>query len=128
MFENIEIFNSLSKEEKDTLSLFVQKRTLESWEYLFHEWDDANAMYIVESWLLEACTQDKVLWRIWPQEIVWEMALFFEPKKRTASVRVLEKSEVYVILSFSLDELSKKHPEITEKIRQIVVLRMEKNK
>lgn len=128
MLDNIKIFDSLSKEEKDILSLFIQKRILDPGEHLFYEWDEGNAMYIVESWLLEAYVEDKVLWQIWPQEFVWEMALFFENKKRIASVRALKKTEVYVILSFSLDELWKKHPEIIEKIKSVISFRMNKNK
>lgn len=127
MFEWIELFSSLSNEEIKTLEMFCQQRDYKAWEILFNIWDEASAMYIVKSWLLEAYNYDKILWTISPWWFVWEMALFLIPKIRTASVKAVENSTVITLLSFSINELLKKHPEIFEKIKWVIEQRNEQN-
>jgi len=120
MFEWIELFNSLSEEEKSTLSMFCQIRNLKSWDILFKEWEEANSMYILKSWLLEAYRDNKILWNINPWEVVWEMAIMKWNWKRSASVKALKDSSLITILSFSVKELTQKHPDITEKLMDII--------
>ena len=55
------------------------------------------------------------------------MAIFAEPKVRSATVKVLQDSEFIVILSFSIQDLTKKHPDMSKKIEQIILERREKN-
>ena len=60
--------------------------------------------------------------------MVWEMALFWENKKRSATVRTAQDTMVIGILGFSIWELSNKNPVILEKIKSIISIRNEKNK
>ena len=128
MFEWIELFSNLSKQEQDTMSLFCQERQVKAWEILFNKWEESNSMYIVKTWLLEAYDEDKILGIIKPKEFVWEMSIFEKPKVRTASVKALENSNLIVLLSFSISELTKKHPDILEKIRKVIEDRKKQNK
>ncbi len=120
MFENIELFSSLSETEISTLEMFCQEKIVEPWELLFSLWEDATAMYILKSWLLEVYNYEKTLWYIHPGNFFWEMAIFSAHKTRTAFVKVIEKSEIISLLLFSINELSLKHPDIVKKIKQVI--------
>lgn len=127
MLETIELFSSLPKETISTLELFCQQRTVLAWEVLFNKWDESTSMYIVKSGLLEVYDWDKILWTVKAQEFVWEMSLFGESKVRTATVKVVEDSELIVLLWFSMNELSKKHPEIINQIKLVIEERKTQN-
>lgn len=127
MLENVELFSGLSKQELETMELFCQERKFLKWETIFSKWEEATAMYILKDWLLEVVDEYKVLWHIERWWIVWEMAIFAEPKVRSASVIALQDSELIVILSFSIQDLTKKYPEVSKKIEQIILERREKN-
>ena len=118
---------SLSEIEKKNLSLFCQEKKLKKWDILFSEWDDASAMYILETWRMEISKKIKwneiVLWEIQPEEVLWEMALFWETWTRMATAKALTGSTLLVILSFSIKELTYKHPELLEKIQLIIETR-----
>ncbi len=120
MFEWIEFFNNLSSSEKSNLEIFCQLREVKKWEIIFSEWDDATSMYIVKSWLLEAYSYEKILWTIWTWELIWEMALFWDHSKRSASVKCLEDWVLIVMLAFSIKELTSKHPDMLKKIKETI--------
>lgn len=137
MFEWIKLFDSLSLQEKQNLALFCQERIIPTWEMLFSEWDDANAMYVVKSWMLKVYRDrsdwEKVLGYLSNNEIVWEMALFdinnwVSTKKRMASVKAMEDSVILIIMDYSILELSKKHIETFDKIKKVVEDRKNENK
>lgn len=131
IFDNCNLFSGLSDLDKNTLSLFCQERELDDWELLFEEWDEANALYILISWTLEAYTikawEKIILWLINSWEFIWEMALFDKNKKRSASIKAIKKSKMIVILSFSFKELMAKHPDIADKIKDISLKRKKEN-
>jgi CRP-like cAMP-binding protein len=123
---SIELFQSLSQTEENTLALFCQERLLMSGEVLFSEGSDAIALYIVKTGSLEAYRERSdgkiVLGNIGTNELVGEMAIFDESvsKKRTASVRATADSVVLIIMDYAIKELSKKHTDIYEKIVNII--------
>lgn len=129
ILDNVELLSSLSVEEKQSLEMFCQERKMSNEEILFSEWDDASSMYIVKSWELQAYTYSGILWNIGKDWFVWEMALFSDPwKRRMASVKSISDDTVLiVILYFSLIELERKHPQIMDKIKNIVSKRKEEN-
>ena len=55
------------------------------------------------------------------------MAMFTEPKVRSASVKAMQDSNVLVILHFSIMDLMKKHPSIYDKLNNIVEQRTKQN-
>ena len=89
---------------------------------------EATSMYIVKTWILEVEDDWKLLGNIVSWEIVWEMALFWDNKKRTATVRSASDTMVIVILGFSITDLSNKYPNILDKIKSIINIRNKKNK
>lgn len=127
MLDLIELFSCLTQEEKNTLSLFCQKRFLKSWEILFEEWQEANSMYILESGLLEIYNSNGLLKNLKPQELVWEMWFFSNSNKRMATVKATQDSYLVVILYFSLEELMKTHTPLYNKIHQIIQERNKEN-
>lgn len=127
MLENIEIFSWLNSLELDTFKMFCQERTYSQWDVIFSKWEDATAMYVVKSWELEVVDDFRVLWTVEPGNIVWEMAIFWANKTRSATVKAKKDTVLIVILKFSIDDLIKKHPQIFEKIKNVIDNRVEKN-
>ena len=132
ILDNLKILESLSIEEKENLSLFCQKKYLEKWEILFLEWEDANAMYILSDGAIEISKnhdgENIILWEVHAEEILWEMALFWDSTKRMASAKALEETILITILSFSLNDIVDKYPDLLEKIKVIIKERIINNK
>jgi len=130
--DNLSILNSFTQEERDNLSLFCQEKYIKVWDILFEENEYANSMYLLVKWRVQIYQMDwiakKVLWEIVAEEILWEMAILWGSEKRMAAARALEDSTFIVMLSFSIKELLNKHPEIKEKIEEIVKQRQEENR
>jgi len=130
--DNIKILEWLTKQEKQNLSLLVQEKKLDTWEQLFVEWDEANSMYLLLEWELEVYVERAwekvVLWSIKAEEIIWEMAIFWDDKKRMASCIAVSPSKLLVILEFSIKQIAEKHPWLMEKIKEIIKQRNEFNK
>ena len=132
MLDGIQILAGLSPDEQENLSLFCQEKVLSSWELLFKEGDEANAMYILKSGSIKIFKsidgKDIVLGQVHAEELLWEMAVFGDSNSRMASAEALEDSVLITILSFSADELAQKHPELLEKIQKIISQRVVDNK
>lgn len=131
MLENLEILNNLSVLEKQQLSLFCQERTLCAGDVLFSEWDDATAMYILQSGKLEVLKNINgvvtPIWEVSAEEIIWEMALFWEENTRMATAIATQDCILITILAFSIKEITDKHPELLERIKDIIQIRNMKN-
>jgi len=132
MFDNTKILKDLSENEKNNLEIFCQEKSLEAWDILFNEGDDANAMYILQEWEVAVYKtidwKTNLLWNILAEDILWEMAIFWGKEKRMASAKAIKDSVLIVLLDFSIKELTSKHPEIMEKIKEIIELRNIANK
>ena len=132
LLDGIQFLGSLTQWERDTLGLYCQERLLRAGEVLFYEGDDAVAFYVVKSGTLKAYKDrsegEKVLGYINPGDIAGEMALFDPdaPKARTANVKAMEDSLLLVIMDYAVLELSKKHPEIYNKILTTIQERKKK--
>lgn len=128
----INILKDLSEKELSSLEVLSQERFIKSWDLLFSEWDEANSMYLLKQWKIEVFlnknSQEVILWEIEAEEILWEMALFWNKENRMASARALVDSIVVVFLEFAIKELIEKHPELLEKIKWIIKSREEENK
>lgn len=128
----IKIFENLSDSERENLGLFCQIKNLEEWEILFNEQDEANAMYILKEGIIEISRviqwEKTILWDVKAEEILWEMALFWDSSKRMATAVAQTQCNMLVILWFSIKELTKTHPELMEKIKMIINDRMMSNK
>lgn len=129
---NLEILSELTQKEKEQLSFFSQEKVLKKWEILFNEWDEWIALYFLKSWKIAILKnkkgEDILLWEVVAEEVIWEMALFWESIKRMATAVVVENCELITILNFSIKELTNKHPKLLEKIQNIIEERTIKNK
>jgi len=132
MFDNSKIFEKLSIEEKNQLEIFCQEKSLTEWEVLFKENDEANAMYILEEGEIEIYKNELwkkiILWKVKAEDILWEMAVFWDQWKRMACAKAIKKSVLIVILSFSIKEITTNHPELLSKIKEIIEIRNIQNK
>jgi len=132
MFDNSKIFEDLSLDEKNQLEIFCQEKSIKKWDILFKEWDEANAMYILQEWEIEVYKEklwkNIFLWKIVAEDILWEMAIFWNRWKRMASAKAVKDSILIVLLEFSIKELIQKHPELLEKIKNIIEVRNIANK
>lgn len=127
----VTLLSSLTESEKNNLSLFCQEKHLNVGEVLFKENDEATAMYILKTWSIEISKiiewRKTILWEVHAEEILGEMALFSSNHKRMATAIWLTPCELIVILSFSIKELTSKHPALWEKIKNIIDDRVENN-
>ena len=108
-------------------------KILNAGDILFHEWEEANALYIIQTGSIEVyqarCGNEEILLgELHAEDILGEMAIFEnEDATRMASARALEPTQVVVLIDFAIQELTHKHPEILDKIAAIIVERKEKN-
>ena len=127
----VKLLSSLTDEEKNNLSFFCQKKRVSNGERIFGEWDIANAMYILVSWIVEISSiknwKKIVLWKVEPEEILWEMALFWEKWVRMATAKAIEDTVLITILSFSIKDLTNKYPRLLDKIKDIIKWRILNN-
>lgn len=128
----MEILSTLNAQDKENLAYFCQERLLSEWEILFNEWDEANAMYILKTGAFEVSRiinwEKVILWNVMAEEILGEMALFWDTGKRMAKAVCTQDSILITILSFSILELSNKNPQLLEKIKEIINDRIINNK
>jgi len=128
----IKLLDVLSDSEKEKFSLFCQEKYLEVGEVLFNEQDEASAMYILKEWNIEVSRklnwEKIILWEVHAEEILWEMALFWDTNKRMATAIATIETTLVVILSFSIKELTQNHPELLNKIKTIINDRIISNK
>jgi len=128
----IDLLSDLTKEEKENLEMFCQEKIVPAWEVIFHEQDYATAMYILKEGSVEVTRTIEwwkvILWEVHSEEVLWEMAMFWDRNKRMATATALTDCTLVVILSFSIKELTSKHPNLLEKFQQIINDRMISNK
>ena len=114
-FQNSEIFASLdSSWSKKILSLFCQKQWLRDQEILFRQWDEAQAMYLIKSGILEVYRDNEYIVSLQPWDIVWEIAFIEKWALRNATVLSKWESELITIINFSIDQIFQKNPQLYE--------------
>lgn len=132
LLKSMKLLSSLWENDLNNLSLFCQNKIVKKWEVLFYEWDEANAMYLLRVWSFDITKTIKgnsvKLWSVQAEEVLWEMALFWDHWKRMATATATMDSELITILSFSIKELAKKNPDLLSKIKDIINERLIDNK
>lgn len=132
LLDNISLLSSLTQEQKQQLSIFCQSRSLRKWEVLFYQWDESTAMYFLIEWSVSIDADingvEKHLWQAHAEEIIGEMSLLWDVNTRMARVTALEDCQLITILSFSVQEMTQKNPELLESIKGIIALRNIQNK
>ncbi len=97
-------------------STFFKERTLKPWEYLFHEWDIDENIYIIILWelIIEKFTsssrdESKILAILKKDEIFWEAALNNNLPKQVSIKAKVKTKIIYINAISGLDEFSTKH-------------------
>ncbi len=124
-FEDVELFSDLSKEDQINLSAFCQTQNLFEGDVLFKQWDEPQAMYVVHSWKLlvqkelqGGGTKDVAV--LWEWDLVWEIAFFWDPPTRNATIIAHEQSVVIVIIKFGIQQMMGKYPELYESVKALI--------
>ncbi len=91
-------------------------------------------MYVCKQWKLKAYKErsdwELLLGYIQNWEFVWEMSFFDGqdvPKKRMATVKALDDTQLIVIMNYSIVDLAAKRKDIYDKIVDIIKERKYKN-
>ena len=128
----VKMLASLTDEEKENLSILCQEKKIKAWDKLFYEQDEASAMYLLREGIIEISRiidwKKNILWNVHAEELLWEMALFWDSSKRMASATALTDCTLLIIIWFSIKELTSKHPELLDKIKNIINDRIISNK
>lgn len=132
LLKGVKILDTLREDEINNLSCFCQEKILSPWEVLFREWEEANSLYILKTGKISISRKvngvDIALWYVKAEDMLWEMALFSDSMKRMGTATVVEDSRLIVLLSFSIHELTDKHPDLLHKIQSIIKKRLVDNK
>lgn len=119
-FRGIPIFYGMSTRQLGRLMMAMQRRNYHAGEILFQEGQVGRAVFILKSGRVELLRhspdgQDRSLGLLGPGQMFGEMALL-ENMERTASAKVVEDGEVYLLYSATLEALMKQHPSIGVKL------------
>lgn len=119
-FEDVELFSGLSYSDGEMLSGFCQKQGLSKGDFLFRQWDEAQAMYLISSGCLAIYKDGEFLVNLEKGDVVWEMAFLNPDSMRNADVKAAIDSEVITLIDFSIQQMFQKNPELHEKIKRII--------
>jgi len=123
-FADIDLFAHLSENDQKNFSDFCQLQWLSKWEILFKEGDEPQAVYIIKSGRVVVQKlqngEQKNIAVLWDGDIVGEMAFFWDPPLRNATVIADATSQVIVMLKFSMQEMMRKYPDLHEEIKNII--------
>lgn len=124
-FKNIELFSILSETDQLNLSAFCQTQEIQSWEILFSQGDEPQAMYVITSWfaivrkiLDSGDSQDVAILSRW--DLVWEIAFFWEPPTRNATVIAKDTLTVIVVIKFWMEQMMDKYPDLYARVKGII--------
>jgi hypothetical protein len=97
-------------------SPLFKERTLESWEYLFVEWEKDENIYIIINWVLiiekfttSSRDESKTLAILKNNEIFWEAALNNDLPKQVSIKAKVKTKIIYINATSDLDTFSIKH-------------------
>ena len=116
MFNNLTIFEWVTKKELETISSLAQNRFVKKWEYLFKEWDEANSMYVVAEWEINLYKNWSYIWTMQKDSMFWEKAYLKWFNKRLMSAKAWVDTIVIVMLYSSFELFLKQHPEYKERM------------
>lgn len=124
-FEGVELFSDLSTEDQNSLSDFCQTQELNSWDVLFNQWDEPQAMYVIAWGKLIVRKQSdgwesKDVATLGAWDLVGEIAFFGTPPTRNATVLAEGNSTVIVIIKFGIQQMMNKYPDLYKKVKNII--------
>ena len=118
MFDDLTIFEWVTKKELETISNLAQNRFVKKWEYLFKESDEAIAMYVVLDWEIDLYKNWNYIWTMRKDSMFWEKAYLKWFNKRLMSARAWENTVLIVMLYSSFELFLKQYPEYKERMKK----------
>ena len=126
----IQLFGEILDDQWEQVLAASEILQIHAKQYLFHEGDKENSIYIVLSGRLRTLQQSdstyKILGDVSAGEPVGEFAIFTN-EPRTATVVAIRKSTVLKIDEAHYHELVKANPNFAHKITQFVINRLRRN-
>jgi NTE family protein len=110
----VSIFSALSEEMLSWLAGASTERSLEPGEWLFHEGDAGDAMFVIRAGRLDIIGdrgQGQTLRQLARGAVVGELALLTS-EPRSASVRAARATDLIAIERADLDAIMERHPEV----------------
>jgi hypothetical protein len=127
ILQKIPLFDGVSNEFLNEVSLFMRPIVCVPNEYVFKEGDTGNEMYFVIKGKLNVISGKEEISVLTDGDFFGEIALFADNKRRTASVKSESYSDLYRLDKDLFDEVLKHYPQIAEHIREIAQKRLGKN-
>jgi CRP/FNR family transcriptional regulator len=120
LLSRVPVFETLGENDLQRVAEVAVPRRFARGEVIFREGDDSETCYIVRSGQARAVREHPdgrtiTLARFGPGDIFGELAMF-DDEKRSATVEVVEDTEVVGILGTDMRRLMREHPDIAPKL------------
>jgi serine phosphatase RsbU (regulator of sigma subunit) len=130
VFLKIPLFKDLPKQDLYELVNELPIEQYNAGDYIFFEGEPGNSLYVVKMGSIDVVlaggTSDEMLLRTCgPGEYVGEMSLILKQGKRTASVRVQQDSELWMMTRDKFNECIQRWPHLAYAMVEIISERLE---
>ncbi len=130
ILQQVEIFQELSEQELEALSISSSSRAFPKNTVVIHENDPADSLFIIESGKVKVYCSDKngkefIMNTQGEGDYFGELALL-DDSTRSASVRTVEKSSFCIIYKEDFSRVLDAHPDITRKLIRNLAARVRK--
>jgi CRP-like cAMP-binding protein len=120
LLRRVPVFSTLAEEDLARVADVAVPRRYASGDVVFREGDESNTCYVVRSGKARAVREHSdgrsiTLANFGPGDIFGELAMF-DNESRSATVEILELTEVIAILGGDMRRLMREHPEIAVKL------------
>jgi len=128
LLKELEIFSELNQKELEDVASLAQIRNIPTDSTIFHEGDDADAIFVVVNGKVKIVTtssdgKEFILTILGAGQVFGEMGLL-EAAPRSASVVTITEVELLVINRADFDHLLKSSPGISRKLMSILSRRL----
>jgi CRP/FNR family cyclic AMP-dependent transcriptional regulator len=130
ILQQVELFQGLSKEELEALSVSSNSRSFPKNTVVIHENDPADSLFIIESGKVKVYCSDKngkefIMNTQGEGDYFGELALL-DDSTRSASVRTVEKSSFCIIFKDNFNRVLDDHPNIARMMIRNLAARVRK--
>lgn len=130
VFLKIPLFKELPKQDLYELVNELPVESYKAGDYLFHEGEPGNSLYVVRKGRIEVVlaggTSDEMHLRFCgPGEYVGEMSLILKQGKRTASVRTVEDSQLWMMTRDKFNDCIRRWPHLAYSMIEIMSERLD---
>ena len=120
LLRRVPAFATLGEDDLAQVAQVAVPRSLQAGEIVFHEGDQSDTCYVVRIGRVRAVREHSggrllTLATLGPGDIFGELAIFDE-EERSATIEVVEDSEVVAILGQDMRRLLRSHPDISVKL------------